>query len=105
LALRGIDFYDTFDQTRLKWIVTSGYVSFTLYTLIYTVKTYGTRTQSTPHKAQPSLSLDAAIILFSSIVTALFVLEKTPWYCLYASFPVFFIRSLLQFQLGTSKAM
>lgn len=104
LALRGIGFYDTFDQIRLKWIVTSGYVSFALYTLIYTIETYGTTASSTMHRASPSLTLDAVIATLSAVVTGLFVLEKTPWYCLYASFPVFFIRSLLQHQLGRSQA-
>lgn len=102
LALRGIDFYDTFDQNRLKWIVTSGYVSFALYTLIYTINTYGKTTRSPTHSCPPSPTLDAAIAVFSAVISALFVLEQTPWYCLYASFPVFFVRSLLQYQLGVS---
>lgn len=97
LALRGIDFYDTFDQTRLKWIVTSGYASFALYTLIYTMKTYGTTAQSTLHQASASVSLDAAIAALTAGIVTVFVLEKTPWYCLYAGFPLFFVRCLLQY--------
>lgn len=102
LALRGIEFYDTFDQTRLKWIVTTGYVSFALYTLIYTIETYGTTTKSTSLGERPSRALDTAVALLAAVVVTIFVLEKTPWYCLYASFPVYFGRSLLQYALGKS---
>lgn len=96
LALRGIDFYDTFDQNRLKLIVTSGYVSFALYTLIYTVETYGLPSRTAMHFDSPSPKLDVAIAGVATGIVGLFVLEKTPWYCLYASFPLFFIRCLLQ---------
>jgi hypothetical protein len=96
LALRGIDFYDTFDQNRLKMIVTAGYGSFALYTLIYTMKTYGSLASSSTHQAPASKRLDLAIAGLAAGIASLFMLEKTPWYCLYASFPLFFMRCLLQ---------
>lgn len=97
LALRGIDFYDTFDQNRLKMIVTTGYVSFDLYTLIYTIETYGAVAGSRISQATSSKRLDLAIAGLAAGIAGLFMLEKTPWYCLYASFPLFFIRCLVQY--------
>jgi hypothetical protein len=96
LALRGIDFYDTFDQNRLKMIVTLGYGSFALYTLIYTIETYGAIVGSRTSQALSSRKLDVAIAGLAAGIAGLFMLEKTPWYCLYASFPLFFMRCLLQ---------
>lgn len=97
LALRGIDFYDTFDQNRLKLIVTWGYASFALYTLLYTIMTYGSTARTgTDTPLLPSLKLDIAIAGLAAGIAGLFIMEKTPWYCLYASFPLFFTRCLLQ---------
>jgi hypothetical protein len=97
LALRGIDFYDTFDQNRLKTIVTAGYGSFALYTLIYTIETYGTLAGSKRYQAPSSKRLDLVIAALAAGIAGLFMLEKTPWYCLYASFPLYFMRCLLQY--------
>ncbi|KAJ9114219.1 hypothetical protein QFC22_005671 [Naganishia vaughanmartiniae] len=98
LALRGIDYYDTFDQTRLKWIVTAGYVSFALYTLVYIVEKYGNnKDRRSGIVIAPSRTFDMVILVISGSVTALFALERTPWYCLYASFPLFYVRCLLQY--------
>ncbi|KAJ9092458.1 hypothetical protein QFC21_006840 [Naganishia friedmannii] len=98
LALRGIDYYDTFDQMRLKWIVTAGYVSFGLYTLVYIVEKYGTnKDRRSGITMASSPSLDTAILVVSSAMTALLAFERTPWYCLYAAFPLFYIRCLLQY--------
>lgn len=98
LALRGIDYYDTFDQMRLKYIVTSGYVSFALYTLVYIIETYGTRKdQQSSIAVAPSGTLDTMMFIVPSAITALFALERTPWYCLYAAFPLFYVRCLLQY--------
>ena len=95
LALRGIDFYDTFDQNRLKWIVTSGYILFALYTLLYTIMIYGPTARLAAN--EPSVKLDVALAGIATGVAGLFMMEKTPWYCLYTSFPLFFARCLLQF--------
>jgi hypothetical protein len=97
LALRGIDFYDMFDQNRLKMIITLGYGSFALYTLIYTIETYGTLAGSKTYQASSSRRLDLAIAGLAAGIAGLFMLEKTPWYCLYASSPVFFMHCLLQY--------
>ena len=96
LVLRGIDFYDTFDQNRLKLIVTWGYASFALYTLLYTMMTYGSTARTRKVTPVPSLKLDIAIAGLAAGIVGLFIMEKTPWYCLYVSFPLFFTRCLLQ---------
>jgi hypothetical protein len=98
LALHGIDYYDTFDQTRLKWIVTTGYVSFALYTLVYITEKYGTNKDRRPGiPITSSQTLDMVMLTISASITALFAFERTPWYCLYAAFPLFYVRCLLQY--------
>jgi hypothetical protein len=91
-----IDLCNTFGQTRYKWIVTAVYVSFALCTPISTIQTYGTTIASAVRETLPTGTMSTVIAMSSVAVYALVVLEKKPWCCLCACFPVLSVRSVLQ---------
>ena len=94
LALEGLTYYDTYDQARLRNIVSLGYLTFSIYTLLYIRHVFGT---STPSKIVPmnTLALDAVSIGLGVLVLAGAAVERSPWHALYAAFPIYLIRAII----------
>jgi len=94
LALEGLTYYDTYDQARLRIIVSLGYLSFSIYTLLYIRHVFGT---STPSKIIPmnTLALDVLSIGLGILVLAGAAVERSPWHALYAAFPIYLVRAII----------
>jgi hypothetical protein len=94
LALQGLTYYDTYDQARLRNIVSLGYLSFSIYTLLYIRHVFGA---STPSKiiCINTLALDAVSISLGVLVLAGAAVERSPWHALYAAFPIYLVRAII----------
>jgi hypothetical protein len=94
LALEGLTYYDTYDQARLRNIVSLGYLSFSIYTLLYIRHVFGT---STPSRIVPmnTLALNTLSISLGILVLAGAAVERSPWHALYAAFPIYLVRAII----------
>lgn len=94
LVLRGLVYYDTYDQSRLRIIVSLGYTLFSIYTLLYVRHVFGiNRSGDTPR--MNTLPLDVVAIGTGALVLAAAVAEKSPWHAIYAAFPIYLGRAIL----------
>jgi hypothetical protein len=96
LGLEGLTYYDTYDRTRLRTMVTIGYASFAIYTLLYVWQTYGGKS-GTATIARPIFVIDALCMAVGLVALVSAIVEKTPWHVLYAALPIYLCRTALTY--------
>jgi hypothetical protein len=104
MALEGLIYYDTYDQTRLRSIVSLGYWSFGIYTLLYVRHVFGA---PTPTRVVPinTVALDVISVCVAAVVLAGAAVERSPRHALYAAFPIYLIRAILIYTWETDGEM
>jgi hypothetical protein len=94
MALDGLAYYDTYEQSKLRSIVSLGYTFFGIYTLLYVRHVFGiNKSAHTLHRK--TLPVDILAVAAGARVIVGAVIEKSPWHAIYAAFPIYLGRAIL----------
>lgn len=94
MALDGLAYYDTYEQVKLRTIVSLGYTFFGIYTLLYVRHVFGIN-KSAPTPQRTTLPVDILAVAAGAMVIVGAVIEKSPWHAIYAAFPIYLGRAIL----------
>jgi hypothetical protein len=94
MALDGLAYYDTYEQVKLRTIVSLGYSFFGIYTLLYVRHVFGiNKSAHTLHRK--TTPVDILVVGAGAMVVVGAVIEKSPWHAIYAVFPIYLGRAIL----------
>ncbi|KAG7528585.1 hypothetical protein FFLO_06071 [Filobasidium floriforme] len=94
MALDGLAYYDTYEQSKLRSIVSLGYTFFGIYILLYVRHVFGIN-KSAPTPQRNALPADILTIAAGATVIVGAVIEESPWHAIYAAFPIYLGRAIL----------
>lgn len=99
LALEGLSYYDTYDRTKLRFLVSTGYLSFMVYCLLYVSEKYGVHKDQKSRGGSPVVRqtlFDIVGIFLGAMALIVFCYEGTPWHAVYSAFPIYFMTTIAQ---------
>ncbi|KAG8747688.1 Glycosyl phosphatidyl inositol anchor synthesis [Ceratobasidium sp. 428] len=99
ITLEGLGYLQRYDRYVLRFIVTAGYVGWMIFSALHVLHTHVVppRPGEKVVHAQGTSVLDVLGITTSVVTAGIFAYQRSPWtYYLYAAFPIYFYRSILQ---------